>query len=166
MVFSKRARRDMIFLAFSGKVGFFFPKTWYFFLGQDVRDDLCQEIYGKTIFSVYMYGCYKRGVTPLCQKKKKTQRWSYPAKIHLKMIDVLDWHSKKSSSNSLYFHGDHYRSFHVLLSSKKPGNLIYRIEVWLLLLIIWLEIFCNKWSSTLCTIQSPGAVFGGVLERQ
>ena len=114
--------------------------------------------------------CTCTGVTNVAShhsaKKKKTQRWSYPAKIHLKMIDVLDWHSKKSSSNSLYFHGDHYRSFHVLLSSKKPGNLIYRIEVWLLLLIIWLEIFCNKWSSTLCTIQSPGAVFGGVLERQ
>ena len=80
MVFSKRDRRDMIFLAFSGKVGFFFPKTWYFFLGQDVRDDLCQEIYGKTIFSVYMYGCYKRGVTPLCQKKKKLKDGLIPQK--------------------------------------------------------------------------------------
>ena len=129
------------------------------------RWPLSRNIWKDDIFCVHVRVLQTWRHTTL-PKKKKTQRWSYPAKIHLKMIDVLDWHSKKSSSNSLYFHGDHYRSFHVLLSSKKPGNLIYRIEVWLLLLIIWLEIFCNKWSSTLCTIQSPGAVFGGVLERQ
>ena len=39
---------------------------------------------------------------------KKDQRWSYPAKIHLKVIDTLDWHPIKSPSNSLYFHGDLY----------------------------------------------------------
>ena len=103
---------------------YFFPKTWYFFLGQKVRDDFPQEIHGNIIFSVYTYGCYKRSATPLCQKKKN-QRQSYPAKIYLKVIDILDWHPRKSSSNSLYFHGSLYRRFHVPLSSeKKPGNLI------------------------------------------
>ena len=73
---------------------------------------------------------------------KKNQRLSYSKKIYLKVIDVLDWHPRKSSSNSLYFHGGLYRRFHVPLSSeKKPGNLIYRIEVWLLLEFIRLEIF-------------------------
>ena len=57
---------------------YFFPKTWYFFLGQEVRDDPSEEIHGNMIFSVYTYGRYKRGVTPFCQKN---QRWSYPAKI-------------------------------------------------------------------------------------
>ena len=49
---------------------YFFPKT-YFFLGQKVRGSLSQEIHGNMTFSVYTYGCYKRGATPLCQKKSK-----------------------------------------------------------------------------------------------
>ena len=36
-----------------------------------------------------------------------------------KGIDVLDWHPRKSSSNSLYFQGGLYRRFHVPLSSEK-----------------------------------------------
>ena len=68
-----------------------------------------------------------------------------------------DWHSRsyprKSSNDSLYFYGYLHRRFHILLSSEKnPGNLIYRIEIWLLLQSIWLEIFCNEESSILCTI--------------
>ena len=51
--------------------GIFFPKKWYFFLGHKVRDDLSQEIHRNMIFSVYTYGCYKRCVTSLCQKKSK-----------------------------------------------------------------------------------------------
>ena len=31
------------------KDGIFFPKTWYFFLGQEVRDDLSQEIHRNMI---------------------------------------------------------------------------------------------------------------------
>ena len=82
-----------------------------------------------------------------------------------------DWHSRshsrKSSNDSLYFYGDLHRRFHILLSSeKKPGNLINRIEIWLLLQFIWLEIFYNEESSILCTIQPSGVVFRGVLERQ
>ena len=135
--FQKGPCWDMISLVISGKMVFFFPKTWYFFLGQKVRDDLSQEIHENMIFSEYTR-CYKRGAMPLCQKN---QRQSYPAKMYLKVIDVLDWHPKKSSSNSLYFHGGFYRRFHVQLSSeKKTGNLIYRIEVWPLLEFIRLEV--------------------------
>ena len=54
---------------------------------------------------------------------KENQWWSYPAKIHLKIIDALDWHPRKSSSNSLYFLGDLYRRFHLLLSSKRNRKL-------------------------------------------
>ena len=117
MVFWKGATPGDDLSCIIWKNGIFFPKTRYFFLGQEVRDDLSQERHGNMIFSVYTYGCYKRSVTPLCQKKN--QRWSYPAKIHLKVIDVLDWHPIKSSRNSLYFHGDLYKRFHVLLSCKK-----------------------------------------------
>ena len=116
--FQKGPCRDMIFFALSGKM-----EIWYFLCA-------CESVTNVT----------------LRPSVKKNQRWSYPAKIHLKVIDVLDWHPRKSSSNSLYFHGDLYRRFHVLLSSKKKktGNLICKIEVWLLLQFIRLEIFYNK----------------------
>ena len=76
--------------------------------------------------------------------KKKNQRRSYAAKIHLKVIGILDRHPRKSSSNFLYLHGDLYKRFHILLSSKKTGHVTHRIEVWLLLQFIWLEIFYNE----------------------
>ena len=116
---------------------YFIPKTWYFFLGRKIRGGLSQEIHGK------MSLCTRTGVTnvtprPAC---KKNQRWSYPAKIHLKLVDAIDRHHRKSSSNSLYIHRDLYRRFHMLRSSeKKIGNLLYRIEV-LLLQFSRLEIF-------------------------
>ena len=92
VVFAKRAAQghDLSCIIWR-KDGIFFPKT-YFFIGQKLRGDLSQETYGNMTFFVYTY-TYKR------------QRWSYSVKIHLKVIDVLDWHPRKSSSNSLYFHG-------------------------------------------------------------
>ena len=60
----------MIFLVLSEKMAFFSRKH-IFFLEQEVRDDLSQEIHGNMIFSVYTYGCYKRSVTPLWQKISK-----------------------------------------------------------------------------------------------
>ena len=96
--FQKGPHRDTIFLVLSGKMVFFPPKTWYFFLGQEVRDGLSQKTHGNMIFSAYTCECYKRGVTAFCQKKKKkkNQRWSYPAKIRPKMIEVLDWILERS----------------------------------------------------------------------
>ena len=141
MVFSKRGRAGTWSPLYYLERWYFFPKTWYFVLGQEARDDLSQEIHGNMIFSVYTYGCYKRGATPLCQKISKMV---LSRKRNLKVVDVLDWHPRKGSSNSLYFHGDLYERFHVLLSSEKTGNLIYRIEVWVLLQFIRLEIFYNE----------------------
>ena len=69
---------------------FFFPKTWYFFLGQEVRVDLSQEIHGNMIFSVYEYGCYKRGVTPFCQKNSKMV-------LSRKNTPKGDWRSRLTS---------------------------------------------------------------------
>ena len=88
MVFWKRAARGHDLSCIVWKDNIFSPKTWYFFLGLKLRNNLPQEIHGNKIFSVYTYGCYKRGATSLCQRN---QRRSYPAKIHLKVIDVLDW---------------------------------------------------------------------------
>ena len=69
--FSKRAAKEHDLSCIIWKNDIFSPKTWYFFLRQEVRDDLCQEIHGNMKFSVYTYGCYKRGVTFLYQKKLK-----------------------------------------------------------------------------------------------
>ena len=98
---------------------FFSPKTSYFLLGTKVRDDLFQEIDGNMVIFVYTCGCYKRGATLLCQKKRGR---SYPPKINLKVIDVLDFLSRRRFSNSLYIHGDLYRRFYILLSSEEKQN--------------------------------------------
>ena len=50
---------------------------------------------------------------------QKNQRRSSPEKIHLKVIDIIDWHSRKSSNGFLYFNGDLDRRFHILLFSEK-----------------------------------------------
>ena len=120
MVFSKRAAPEHDLSCIILKDGTFFPKTWYFFLGQEVRDDLSQEIHGNMIFSAYTYRFTNVVSHP---STKKSQRWPSPAKIHLNVIDVLDWHPRKTSRNSLYFQRDLYRRFHVLLSGEKNRKL-------------------------------------------
>ena len=70
---------------------------------------------------IYHFLCTRTGVTNVVPHPfvKKSQRWSYLAKIHLKVVDILDWHPRKSSRNSVYFYGDLYRRFHALLSRKE-----------------------------------------------
>ena len=56
-----------------------------------------------------------------------------------------------SSYYSLFFYGDLYRRFYILVSSeRKAENLIYRIEIWLLLQYIWLGIFSQKLYLVMC----------------
>ena len=70
--FSKRVRAGTWFFLYHLERWFFFsPNTWYFFPGQKVRGGHSQEIHGNVTLSVYTYGCYKRGATPLLQKKIK-----------------------------------------------------------------------------------------------
>ena len=94
----------------------FFPKIWYFFFGRKMKDDICQETHGNLIFFIYTYRCHTHNGTLPCQKMSKM---ILPAKIHPKVIDVLDWRPRRSSSNFLYFYGDIYRRLHILLSSEK-----------------------------------------------
>ena len=68
-VFSKRSAPGHDLSCIIWKDGIFFPENIIFFFGQEVSDDLSQEIHGHMIFSVYTYGCYIRSVTRLCQKK-------------------------------------------------------------------------------------------------
>ena len=91
---------------------YFFPKTWYFFLGRKTREEwpFSRNTRKHDIF-------YLICSTPPC--KNKNQRRSYPAKTHLKVIDIPDRHLRKGSSKSLYLHGDPYRHFHILQFSQK-----------------------------------------------
>ena len=117
MVFSKGAtpRDDLSCIIW--KNGIFFPENTIFFpwAGSE-RWPISRKTWKYDIFREHVRVLQTQCHAPL---SKKNQRWSYPAKIHLKMIDVLDWHPRKSSRNSLYFHGDLYKRFHVLLSSEK-----------------------------------------------
>ena len=70
MDFPKRAVPAHDLFCIIWKDGIFFLKT-YFFLRHKVRGGPSQEVYGDMTFSLYMYGCYKRGGAPLCQKKIK-----------------------------------------------------------------------------------------------
>ena len=132
----------------------FFSGIYDIFFGQKMKDDLSQEMHGNMVFSVYMYKCYQYDNTLL----QKNWRWSSPKKNTLESEWHSRLHSRKNSEDSLYFCWDFHRRFHcfhcILLSSEKnPRNLIYRIEIWLLLQFIWWAIFFNEDSSILCFIQ-------------
>ena len=108
--------RGMIFLVLSGKIVFFFLKHDIFSWGRK-----WEMAFLKKYMGIWYFLCNVQVLQTWCPAPlpKKSQRWSYLAKIHLKVIHALGWHSGKSSSNSLYFHGDFYRCFHILFSSKK-----------------------------------------------
>ena len=95
--FQKVPRWDMIFVVLSGKMVFFSRKHDIFSLGGKREMTLL-----KKFMEIWYFLCTQRaGVTKVAPRpsvKKKNQRWSYRAKIHLKVIDVLDWHSRKRSA--------------------------------------------------------------------
>ena len=141
--FPKGLRRDMIFLILSGKM-VLFPKNMIF----SPWAEKWETIFLRKYMEIWHFLCTRTSVTnvaPRPSAKKEIKDGLIPQKyiLHPKVIEVLDWHPRKSSSNSLSFHGDLYRRFHALFSSeKKAGNLIYRIEVWLLL-----NLFCGRYST-------------------
>ena len=112
--FQEELRRDTIFLVLSGKMAFFSPKTWYFFLGRKMRDDFSQEIRGNMIFYL---------TWPQAPLSNKNQKWSCPVKIHLKVTDVLDWHFRKSPGSFLYFRGTFTDVFTYCSPAKKSLNI-------------------------------------------
>ena len=99
--FQKGPRRHMIFLVLSGKMVFFSRKHDIFSLGRKPA-----MTFLKKCMEIWYFLCTRVGVTNLVSRPlaKKNQGWPYPVKIHLKVIDVLDWHPGKSSSNFLHLH--------------------------------------------------------------
>ena len=114
--FQKGLHWDMIFLVLSGKMVFFPENMISFRWAESERWSFSRNTWKYDIFCVHVLVLLTWHHAP---PSKKNQRWSYPTQTHLKVIEVLDWHSRTSSSNSLYFHGDFYRPFHVLFSSEK-----------------------------------------------
>ena len=117
MVFSNRT------LYYLERWHFFPPKTWYFFPEQKVRGGLSQELHGNMTFSVYTYGCYKRGTTPLCQKKSKMV-------LSRKNTPKGDWRSRLASYKKLQqFSVLSWRPLQpfscIALQRRKTGNLLY-----------------------------------------
>ena len=95
--------------------------------------------YMKTWYLQYICVNVTNMILPFCKKKSKMIfSWKNTFKCGLHSRS----HSRKSCNGSLYFYGDLHRCFHILISSeKKPGNLVYMIEIWLLLQFIWLDLF-------------------------
>ena len=142
-VFSKGAAPGHDLSCIIWQDGISFPENMKCFLGQKASDDFSQEIHGNMIYSVYTCGCYKPGLTPPCQKKKSRMVLSR------KNTPKGNWCSRLTSWKELQQFSvpsqRPLRAFsYIALQRKKPGNLIYRIEVWLHLQFIWLEIFYNE----------------------
>ena len=112
MIFS--SSRDMIFLVLSGKIVFF---PW----AGSQQLPFSRNTWRYDIFCVDVWALKTWCHAPP-PHAKENQRWPYSTKIHLKVIDVLDWHLGKSSSNSLFLQRDLYRRFHILLSSEKKNR--------------------------------------------
>ena len=119
MVFSKSATLGHDLSCIIWKDGIFFQKRDIFSLGRKR-----EMTFLKKYMNIWYFLCTRTSVTNVVSdpSAKKSQGWFYPTKIHLKVIDILDWHPGKSSSNALYFNGDLYRRFYVLLSSEKKNT--------------------------------------------
>ena len=109
--FQKGSRWGMIFLVLSAKVVFFPENTVVF---PRTREMTLLKKYTETWY--FLFDVFH---APLQKKKKKIKDDPIPQKIHVKVIDTLDRHLRKRSSNSLYFRGDLYSRFRILILSEK-----------------------------------------------
>ena len=175
MIFPEKSHWNMNFLVLSGKMIFLFTKNMILFFRQKMKDGITQKNTWK--YHIF-FKCSEKMIFPkkplwnmifLVLSGKivffhwtENERWSFPRNtwkyyifcitLYISVLQI--WHYPSAH-------------FHILLfSEKKTGSLIYRIEIWLLLQIIWLEMFFNKEWSILCSIHSSGVVFRGVLQRQ
>ena len=83
-----------------GKDGFFFfHANMKLLFCQKNKDDLSQK------------NIPKDNISGITEKDDIHPRKDY--------IDILDWHSRNSSNDSLYFYGDFLMCIHILLSNEK-----------------------------------------------
>ena len=111
----------MIFLVLSGKM-VFFPKNILFLpWAESERRSFSGNTWKYDNFCVHVQVLQTWRHVPLSKKSKMV----LSLKNTPKGDDVLDWHHSKSSSISLYFHGDLYRRFHALLSIEEKQETQY-----------------------------------------
>ena len=157
--FQKNCAGIWSFLYYRERWYFFFPKIWSYTLDGKWKMIFLKKIHGNMIFS-----------------SNFLKRWSFQKglcrhMIFLVLFGKLVFFSRKHDIFSLgrkwktVFLRKYMETWCIALQRRKTGNIIYRIEVWLLK-FIRLEIFYNEYSTILCTIQPSGVVFGGVLEGQ
>ena len=120
--FIKTALEYNLFLLL-GKMRFLFPENIIFFLPmENERWSFSKNTWKCDVFCMlgkdgFLFLAFE--ITLLSKK----QKWSFPQIIHLKMtflallknihprkddIAILNWHSRKSSNDSLYFYGNYY----------------------------------------------------------
>ena len=113
--FQKNRTRIGSFLYYQERWYFFFLEIWFYSLDRKWKMIFLKK-YMEIWYLLYICINVTNMILSFCQKN---QRRSSPQKVHLKVIHILDSHSKKSSNDSLYFYGDLHIRFHISLSSEK-----------------------------------------------
>ena len=137
MVFPERLCWNMIILVLSGKIIFLFPENMILHVRRKMEDDLSLKIHGNMIFFSNLL-----------------KRWSFqkgPRRlmIFLVLSGNMVFFSQKLD---LFFLGRRWKTAFLrkymetwcIAQRRKTGNPIYRVEVWLLLKFVRLEIFYNE----------------------
>ena len=133
MVLLKKLLWNMIFLVLSGKVIFLFLKIWSYTL-----DGKWTMIFLKKYMEVWFFlqtfwkdGLSKKGSVDLWSFLYYLERWYFfPG-------NMIFFHWAKSERRK-------YMETWCIAQRRKTGNLICRIEAWLLIKFIQLEIFYNE----------------------
>ena len=136
--FQKNCTGIWSFLYHEERWHFFFPKIWYFLRTENERWYFSKNTWKYDVFCmlvkvVFLFPTNMK--LPFCQKSKddlfpkntpKDDISSITEKdiIHPRKDDIgiLEWHSRKNFSDSLYFYADLFNSFHILLFSKKKNR--------------------------------------------
>ena len=116
MVFSKRTALGHDISCIIWKDGIFFPENMIFFpLRESEGRPFSRNTWRHNIFCVHV-----NVLRTWCHVSlPKNPKMILFRKKHQKVTEILDWHSRKGSSKTLYLHRDLYRRFHILLSSEK-----------------------------------------------
>ena len=146
-IFSRRTAPGYDLSCIIWKDGIFFPKTWYFFsLGRKPA-----TTFRKEYMEIWYFLCTRVGVTNLMSRPPPHPPCQKNSRMSLSRQNTPkgDWSSRLASWKQLQqISVPSQRPLQafscIAFQRKKPGNLIYRIEVSLLLQLIRLEIFYNE----------------------
>ena len=160
MVFPEKLHWNIIFVALSGKIIFLFSKIWSYTWDGKWKMVFLQKY---TEIWYFLQTFWKDGLS----RKGRAGIRSFLYYLEKRyFFSPKTWYFSLGGKWKTVLPRKYMETWSIALQRGKTGNLIYRIEVWLLLKFIRLEIFYNEQSSILRTIQPSGVVFGGVLKCQ